>query len=643
MPTNFERAALEIEGTYTVSPATSYETLSLFDTLSHSDQVEVYRVNIETAYQTAYAVTLTLTRNEKTLFSLVDPEWITFDETTKTITEISIPASTYSFTRDNQTVIYYPPMVVGEAIEIRRKVVSVAPLTEFITGSRITADQLNLLSDQMIGLGQESKFELESKVVRLSDQNVEYATPEYVDTTLGTLLAAVTLSGTIDDGVNHDKELVFLTRPGVQNVPTAAGNLKWLTGGNILRLKGLASQTQNRLELTTDSEGTLVNFFNARGVLNSAGRIFYGATEPTPNGADTGLLWWDTSASGQTLKIWNGSSFVALTVGAGSYVATTGDQTIAGVKTFSNNIVSNAGMTLTNSDLSLVGTSVIKGSGANKTIVLQPTNGTSTAVTSLTVSQTAVTVAPTITLEATVLGPIITGQVGMLAAAQTFTNVNTFSDRLIVAASTAAPTEGTISSTTNTGTTAGVGMILRTNLNANSRYVRIFPENDATNGITINPKGSNGTPGLLLLDGKTTCNDHLTLANNKRIRNLKDSRIPGSFITFVKAASIVNQASIPTAAGLAAFPEATVAASVDPSGNVVIAINQTSGLTQTYRINIEQAANPTDTGAYTPFPGASIPVHTVNSGTAFSYTISTSTYASYLVAKHTKVIVTLLT
>ncbi len=245
MPTNYDRASLEITGTFTVP--ISYSTLSLFDSIAHKDQIEIYRTNIETIYETEFATTITLTRDEKNDFGIIKPEWITYDEVNKTITAIAIPTS-QPFTLENSTTINYPAMVVGEPLVIRRRVVNSDTLVEWITGSRITAEQLNLLSSQLIGIGQENRFELEEKVVKLEDAGIEYATPAYVDATFDTLADLITLPSGIENANNRDKCLVVLSRIGSENIPQAAASLKWDTVTSQLELIGLASQTQNRLE-----------------------------------------------------------------------------------------------------------------------------------------------------------------------------------------------------------------------------------------------------------------------------------------------------------------------------------------------------------------------------------------------------------
>lgn len=590
MPTNFDRAALETTGVYTVP--VSYSTLSLFDTISHKDQIEVYRPSIESRYNTEFDPDIVLTRDEKTIFGIIQPDWITYNETNKTITAISLPASTYSFTRDNGTVIYYPAMVAGESLEIRRKMVSIDILTKWVTGSRLTADQLNLIGSQLIGLGQENKFDLEENVLKFSDQNIEYTTPDYVTDAIGTLTGLISLPSGVDNSVDHDDELIVLDRVSSVNVPTAATKLKWDNVESKIKLVGKATQTTNRLEMLASDGTTLINFFNPRGVLNVSGRVYYGGTTPSPNpnASDTGLLWWDTSTA-QVLKVWDGAAWVALTIGAGSFVTLDTTQSVTGLKTFQAAVSIESGLTMTNSNLSLTSAGVIQGSGASKSLIFKPTNSSSVATLALTLAATTVTVDPLCTLEATLLGTTITNQVGMLASTQTFTGLKTFENTLLVKPLTGGSATSNISTHSGSASTDGTTVKLRSNMATNSRAITIFNEADSSvNGITISPKGMlGGAAGTLVVDGPTTFNNDVRTITNARYRNLKDSRIPGSYMTFRKIANTNTLTLIPSA-GLESFPEATVACTVLAGGNVQVVITKLLSTTpeQKYRITYEQ-------------------------------------------------------
>ena len=166
MPTNYDRAAIEMDPVAFSVPI-SYSTLSLLDSMSHADQIEVYRLNIETVWDAEFA-TPDFSRDDIIRFGVIKPEWITFNEANTTITAITIPALQV-FTKEDGTTVYYPQMSSGEQLRIKRKVVNSESLVTWITGSRITANQLNLVVDQLISINQENLHDLEYNVVLQSE------------------------------------------------------------------------------------------------------------------------------------------------------------------------------------------------------------------------------------------------------------------------------------------------------------------------------------------------------------------------------------------------------------------------------------------------------------------------------------------
>lgn len=643
MPTNYDRASLEITGTFTVP--ISYSTLSLFDSISHKDQIEIYRTNIETIYEAEFSA-ITLTRDEKNDFGIIKPEWITYDEVNKTITAIAIPTS-QPFTLENSTTINYPAMVAGEPLVIRRRVVNSDTLVEWITGSRITAEQLNLLASQLLGIGQENRFELEEKVVKLEDAGVEYATPSYVDATFDSLADLITLPSGVDNANNRDKCLVVLSRIASENIPQAAASLKWDTITSQLELIGLASQTQNRLEFLASDGTTLINFFNPRGVLNNAGRVFYGSTTPTaPNAADTGLLWWDTTGGNQVLKAWNGSSWDALTPGAGSFVTVSTTETITGAKTFS------AATTFTNSvtvnstgNILLGGTADIRGSGASKSILLRPTSSGSVVTTVLTATDSQVSIATGKTLDYDTLSATAKTITCTLADNQTITGIKTINTHLVLGPSATFSNQSTILTTTASGPSDGSNLVFRINASATTRYIKINKETEATLGIELRPKNQSGS-GSIYLQGPTIQNDgDFTLGATSRIRNIKTTRIPGSCMIFTRNANTYTT-PLSNTGGLPSLPEATITCTQtgSPNGVISVAITNTGSTEQQYRITWEQIHPATvTTGTVIHF---SVPVAadtiTLAGGASTTWTITTSHNATYNPLYHTKVYVTVI-
>ena len=185
MPTNYDRAAIEMDPVAFSVPI-SYSTLSLLDSMSHADQIEVYRLNIETVWDAEFA-TPDFSRDDIIRFGVIKPEWITFNEANTTITAITIPAL-HVFTKEDGTTVYYPQMS-SEQLRIKRKVVNSESLVTWVTGSRITANQLNLVVDQLISINQENLHDLEYNVVLQSEVGTLVSTVAYVDSEIADLVA----------------------------------------------------------------------------------------------------------------------------------------------------------------------------------------------------------------------------------------------------------------------------------------------------------------------------------------------------------------------------------------------------------------------------------------------------------------------
>lgn len=549
MPNNYDRASLEAIGTFSVP--ISYSTLSLFDNIAHKNQVEVYRTNIESIYLAEFGQQANLSKKDKTRFGVIKPDWITYNETTKQITGITIPAN-QTFLKENGNTIIYPEMVSSEALEIRRRTINSEVLVEWITGSRFTAEQLNLLASQLIGICQENLFEIENKVLRTSDEDELYASVSYVDSEIAGVVGLLSLPGGIENATDYDKSLVVLSRISNQNIPQAAANFKWDEGNRKLRVIANASQTDNRLEFLASDGSTLVNFFNPRGVLNSAGRIFYGATAPTsPNALDTGILWWDTSGGNQILKVWGGSAWVALPTASGSFVTTNTSQTITGAKTFS------AATTFSNT--------VSISSGNNLDYYDLGTNAKNLTAT--------------------------------LADTQTITGVKTFNNHLVLGNSPTFSQPTIITSLGNTNNEGG-SLILRINANTGTRYIQIYRNDLTTDGIVIRSLNPNGI-GRLRLIGQTFQEVGDIVLNTggsaTRIRNINETRIPGSSFIVYKPA---NSDSLFGPAPGVSLPECTITYSINTSTKLqTFTITNTGTTEQQYKISVRLDANPTNLSA----------------------------------------------
>lgn len=150
MATNTTKVTVAVDRTYTL-PATaiSYAPISLVEGIPHKEQIVVFRKDI---YNLMGQPTLTL--REFRDVGLVSGSIFTFNEQTREITAAQ-EIGNYQFTYDSGTTTSYEQWSSGENLLIMRKSVLSEALVNWITGSRITADQLNLNTAQLLALIQE--------------------------------------------------------------------------------------------------------------------------------------------------------------------------------------------------------------------------------------------------------------------------------------------------------------------------------------------------------------------------------------------------------------------------------------------------------------------------------------------------------
>lgn len=289
----------------------------------------------------------------------------------------------------------------------------------------------------------------------------------------------------VDNSVNHNLELVFLTRTLDRNLLTAAPKLKYSSEALVL-----SGQAGNMLEFR-DGSNNLLNYINVRGVLNQAGRIIVSASTPSPapNAADTGLLWYDTGTS--DIRVWNGGAWNL----AGSGVTLGTQQTISGAKTFSNTLF-------------LSSTAKLSGQGASKSITIGGTDGSSAVVDGLTVSSTAVTALLPVELSA--VGTTAKTVLVTIADNQTISGLKTLSSDLTLTKNSVSDCSIRTSDSTN-GTAGSDNLVIRPNMSNAGRFIKLFSNTDTTNGITIRPKNSDNL-GILSVQGNTSISGNLTVS-----------------------------------------------------------------------------------------------------------------------------------
>jgi hypothetical protein len=159
MATNQTTVTTSAHGIY---PSTLYYTqLTMIAQVDHKEQLLLFREGIEGIFGSSLSV------NEVKRMGQIPSAWLTLDVTNRVITAITIPPST-NFIRDDGTSVSYPAMVNGESIVMNRVNIVSEPYVSWITGSRITADQLNLNTAHLLGLIQEVT-NTANKAILLSD------------------------------------------------------------------------------------------------------------------------------------------------------------------------------------------------------------------------------------------------------------------------------------------------------------------------------------------------------------------------------------------------------------------------------------------------------------------------------------------
>jgi len=296
----------------------------------------------------------------------------------------------------------------------------------------------------------------------------------------------------VDNGTNHDQEVLFLDRNvSNQNIPTAGVGFTYNPSTRTVVIKGATSQSNNLIELT-DNANVVLNSFNQRGILSKAGRVYYQSTTPAVNAADIGQLWYNTSNN--TLLIWSGTAWNSV----GSGVDITTSQIITGAKTFS----SSSGLTLDTS-CSLVGAS---------SLLFKPFN-----TLSLTLSNTAANFAVPINFSA--VGADVKNAVVTKADTMIVDGVKTFSGTInassgILLNSSSGLSRVFSSATTSPGANTD-SIILQPTQSSSGRYIRLYSNHETleTTGITIRPKNENNQ-GTLNVIGNTKITGDLVITGN---------------------------------------------------------------------------------------------------------------------------------
>lgn len=365
---------------------TSYSIIPLLSGINHKDQLE-----IERPFTTPTGVTLK--QEDLRSIYLIPYGNYTVDETNKKITSITLPTT---YVTSSNVTINIPAISNGDVLRIRRKSISNESLVSWVDGSRLTASQLNLQTNQLLNLTQEILDRLKYEYVTATDidynatynsatrtwvedrlgssgfANSTQTVKGYVDTTVGTRDASITalntkvgISETISgisntnvvtklnylDGLVGNQLFTGFPQSSIVIVG-ASGNKDYstnftLTKGSpdILNLTGNQNIT-GKLTLQGTSTNDILSIKNSSGVeinkIDQYGNLLKAAASTDqPANPINGTLWFNASAGNQ-LQIWDAAGSAWRIQGSyqGSlnFVGLAGNESVSGDKCFTGNI-----------------------------------------------------------------------------------------------------------------------------------------------------------------------------------------------------------------------------------------------------------------------------------------------------------------
>lgn len=262
MATNQTTVTISTDTDYTLP--ISYAALTMVAGVDQQEQLLLFRNDIEDLYGSPLSLV------EYRGMGQISSEWLTLDEVNRTITAITIP-STARFTMDDNSEVPYPALSSGESLTVKRVNILSEPYVTWITGSRITADQLNLNTNHLLGLIQEVT-DTASRAIYREDSDV----------------VLNPMTSDLDAGGYKVENLA--TPTSAQDAAT-----KDYVDSSVNDLLGVPNGIA-----TLDENGQIPSsqMPGAMGLLPSA--FFNGATAPTRSSGGDGLfgwgsLWWNTN------------------------------------------------------------------------------------------------------------------------------------------------------------------------------------------------------------------------------------------------------------------------------------------------------------------------------------------------------------
>jgi hypothetical protein len=270
MPTNLTNVTVAVDATYTLPTPISYANLDLIDGVAHKDQLVVLRLDIEQLQLSG----LISSYDELRDLMLVPSSLFTFNEMNREITAAQ-PVDNYTWTLNDGSQYARAVWSSGENLLIVRKNILEEPLVTWVTGSRFTADQLNLNTAQLIALIQELNYEVDRTIKR-----------DDFDAVVNPMTKSLDAGGF-----------------GILNLPTPTSGTDAATKQYIDNL--IATQLTNKLGqpngiATLDATGKLTVTQSPAPLGTLPGSFFASSTSPTRSTGANGLfkwgsLWWNST------------------------------------------------------------------------------------------------------------------------------------------------------------------------------------------------------------------------------------------------------------------------------------------------------------------------------------------------------------
>ena len=143
-----------------------YNTIALVPGINHQYQLEVERIftNDLNGLPAGAIVIKNFLANSavnievKRKLFIIPSNYITYNDSTKELTVANLTTNPYTYVASGGGYSYsipVPPIVTGDKLTIRRKTISNIPLVSWTAGTKLTSNQLNLMTTQLLYLQQE--------------------------------------------------------------------------------------------------------------------------------------------------------------------------------------------------------------------------------------------------------------------------------------------------------------------------------------------------------------------------------------------------------------------------------------------------------------------------------------------------------